>query len=149
MSRAVQVLTLLLAFSWPLAAQEMTPEDKADRVTAFHYFDVGNHVQALPLLERLAARYPKDADIHLRYGFALLGYSATIQDPEQRRAARARAHKIGLETQALGDKSNLLTALLDIPEDGRIAAFSGSKAADGRHAGRGGRLRTRRFAEGH
>jgi hypothetical protein len=36
----------------------------------------------MPLLERMAAEYPKDAVVIEHWGFATLSYAETIADPE-------------------------------------------------------------------
>ena len=108
-----------------LGAAETAPLTDADRRRAMELCDAHKFVDALPLLERLAAERPKDFVVFERLGFAVLLNSAVIRDPEASRQERIRARKILLQAQALGDNSNLLQVLLaGLPEDGSAAPFS-------------------------
>lgn len=122
------LFVVLLAFS-PLAAQcqdKPNPPDDPGRRHALELFDQFKMVEAMPLLEKLAADHPKDVVVWERWGVATLHYSQTIPDPELRRKARVRARTILLKAKELGDNSNLLQTLLAmVPEDGGEVAFSG------------------------
>ncbi len=107
-----------------LAAAQNAPLTDADRARALQLFDEHKLVDALPLLERLAAERPKDMVVMERFGFAVLANSAGLTDPEARKRERRRARQIGLRAHELGDNSNLLEVLLEIPEDGDIPSFS-------------------------
>jgi tetratricopeptide (TPR) repeat protein len=110
-----------------LGAAQTTPLTDADRQRALQLFDEHKFVDALPLLERLAAERSKDSVVFERLGFAVLANAAGIRDERASSQERIRARKILLQAQALGDNSDLLQVLLaGIPEDGKIAAFSQS-----------------------
>jgi tetratricopeptide (TPR) repeat protein len=128
------VLAILAAgLSLATGAAQDTPLTDADRQHVMEIYEQNKFVEALPLLERLAAERPKDMVVKERFGFAVLVASAGLRDPEARRRERLRARKILLEAKVLGDNSNLLQILLQgIPEDGgNTTPFSGNKEVDG------------------
>ncbi len=103
----------------------------AERKHAFELFDKNRMLEALPILERLAAAKPKDIAVHEWLGFAILWSSATMKDLEAQKQTRARARWVLLEAKALGDNSpDLLNTLDGLPEDGSLAAFSSRKEVD-------------------
>ena len=82
----------------------------------------------MPLFEKLAVTYPKDAFVWEAWGVSTLGYSQTLDDPDLRKEARVRARSILLKARDLGDNSNLLQTLLGmIPEDGGNPIYSASQ----------------------
>ena len=110
-----------------LGAAQTAPLTDADRQRALQLYDEHKLVDALPLLERLAAERPKDFVVIERLGSAVLVNAAGIRDAGARGQERIRARKILLQAQALGDNSNLLQVLLaGLPEDGSTAPFSQS-----------------------
>ena len=101
------------------------PQDDPERKHALEVYKDGKLVEAMPLLEKLAATYPKDAVVWECWGAATLGYSQTLDDPESRKKARARARTILLKARDLGDNSNLLQTLLaGLPEGGGNLSYS-------------------------
>ena len=125
--------SLLFAFVSliPVTAAAQSPEQIREQAMAL--FDANNFVAALPLLEKSAAAYPKDAAISSRLGFALYAVGSTAKDQEVRRQHWERARKILLQSQANGDDSNLTRVTLeslsreDIPA---VVPFSDKKAAE-------------------
>ena len=63
-------------------------QDPAERQRALDLYESNNFVAALPLLEKVAAANPNDAEILSRLGFALYANSAAEKDPAQRQNAR-------------------------------------------------------------
>jgi len=108
------------------------PAAKSDpeRDHAHELFMSGKFVDAMPLLEKLAADRPSDAAVKEWWAFSMMAYASTLSDPELRKKARARARKIGFEAKQLGDNSNLLQVVLEVPEDGAESAFSNRKDVD-------------------
>ena len=75
--------------------------------------------EALPLLEKLAAAEPNNAETHFYLGFALVAQAnATVEDRD-RKALRARARSEFIRSKSLGN------------DDPLIEAMVGSMAADG------------------
>jgi hypothetical protein len=96
-----------------------------ERKHALEVYKDGKMVEAMPLLEKLSAKYPKDALVWECWGASTLGYAQTLEDPELRKKARARARTILLKAKDLGDNSNLLQTLLaGLPEDGGSLTYS-------------------------
>lgn len=140
--KAASIALLVLLARTPASAQTPSPDpspqpalsaqtaaqDDPDRKHALEVYKAGKMVEAMPLLEKLAATYPKDAVVYEAWGVSAVGYSHTLDDPELRRKARVRARTILLKAKDLGDNSNLLQTLLGmIPEDGGNPTYSASQ----------------------
>lgn len=109
----------------PAVTAQNTEPDYPGRHEAFQLYEAGRLVDAMPLLEKLAAEHPSDLAVKERWAFSIAGYAKTLADPDMRKRARVRARKICLEMQQAGDTSALLKTILDsIPEDGSEANFS-------------------------
>lgn len=128
------LLVLVMAASLQAAIQRTTPStDPTNDPKYSHVLELyhdGNLVDAMPLFEELAATYPKNAGIHESWAFCMMGYAATIPQPEERKKVRVRARKIAIEAQQLGDNSPLLQTILQIPEDGAESAYSNRSEVD-------------------
>ncbi len=140
--RHVAVLAILLALlSGPLSSAQTAsgqapstptaPNDDPERKHALELYKDGRMVEAMPLLEKLAERYPKDTVVWEGWGVSMLGYAQTLDEPDLRKKARLRARTILLKAKDLGDNSNLLQTLLGmIPEDGGNITFSSRQEVD-------------------
>ncbi len=112
-----------------LAEDEAKSNPKRDR--ALELYKQGKMVDAMPLLEELAAENPKDTAVVESWGSSVLSYAQTLSDADSRKKARIRARSILLKAQALGDNSDFLQTLLrQLPEDGSFSAFSDKKDVD-------------------
>jgi tetratricopeptide (TPR) repeat protein len=97
----------------------LAQNDDAERQRAFELYKDGKYVEALPLFEKLAARFPADAEVVETYGLVVLGQTAYLKEAAARKEARKKAREILLQAQKLGANSALLrTALGGIPPDG-------------------------------
>ena len=131
LTKILVIAILALHISVPATAQ--TPpalaEDPA-RKEAFQLYDAGKYVEALPLLEKIVAGHPSDLVAKERWAFSMVGYAATLPDPEVRKKMRARARTLAVELKEAGDNSNLLLMMLELPEDGSEPSFSSRKDVD-------------------
>ena len=118
--------TLLLALT-VVAAQE-----DADRQRAFALYKDGKYVEALPLFEQLALKYPDDPVVIESLGVVVFNQSATLKTPEERKTARKNSRALLVQAQKLGSNSPLLNALIaGIPPDGGDdSSFSTKKEVD-------------------
>jgi tetratricopeptide (TPR) repeat protein len=137
--RFVAWATLAIVISSVPVAAQTTPtpatgdsatKNDPERQHAIDLFKSGKFVEAMPLFEKLAADHPSDAAVKEGWAFTVMGYAATLPDPELRQKARARARSIAVQAKQLGDTSSLLQVLLDLPEDGSEPAFSDRKEVD-------------------
>jgi tetratricopeptide (TPR) repeat protein len=87
-------------------------------------------LEAMPLLEKLAADHPTDALVFEHWAYSIVSYAATLPDPEIRKKARIRGRQIAQKAQALGDNSPILQILLAIPQDGSEPVFSETQEVD-------------------
>jgi tetratricopeptide (TPR) repeat protein len=119
-------IVVLMMLSAPVFALSSFQSDDSytERKAAFEAYDEGRMLVAMPLFEALAAKNPSDIVIREHWASSTLLYSATLTDAEQRKRARARARKIGLEAQKLGDNSPFLLTILEVPEDGSEGKYS-------------------------
>jgi hypothetical protein len=115
------------------SAAQTTPksvEDTPEFHQADELYQQGKFVDAMPFFEKLTADHPSDLVVRERWAWCLVQYSSTIPDPEERKKARIHARKVAEEVKAMGDNTQLLQVMLEIPEDGSQAAFSDRKEVD-------------------
>ena len=130
----ISVLTFTAALSaqTPPAPAQAQPAPKQDpeREHALDLYHQGKFVEAMFALEKVAADHPSDAAVKESWAFSVMAYAATLDDPDLRKKARVRARNIALEAKQLGDTSNLLQVVLNLPPDGSEPSFSVSKEVD-------------------
>ena len=124
----IGILVLLLLASVVTA----TAQDDPDRQRAFQLYRDTKYVEALPLFEQLALKYPEDPAIIENLGMMVFTQSAYLKTPEERRSARKRGRALLVQAQKLGANSPLLSAMIaGIPEDGGgDSSFSPKKEVD-------------------
>lgn len=120
------LFTLLLALT-VVAAQE-----DAERQRAFALYKDGKYVEALPLFEQLALKYPEDPAVIENLGMLVFTQSAYLKTPEERKAARKNGRALLIQAQKLGSNNTMLNALVaSIPPDGgEDGSFSTKKEVD-------------------
>jgi tetratricopeptide (TPR) repeat protein len=112
------------------AAAETSAKQDPEWHHADELYNQGKVVEAMPLFEGLSARYPSDPAVRERWAWCLMDYAVTLTDPEQRKKVRVRARTVAQEAKRLGDNSQLLEVVLEIPEDGAEAKFSSRQDVD-------------------
>ncbi len=124
--------SILLIFVFLSLAPAAFAQDDAERQRAFQLYKEGKLVEALPLLEKLASRYPKDAQFLELYGLVMVSQTAHLKDAAARKEARRRGREILLEAQKLGADSALLKSMLEAvpPDGGDDRGFSSRKEVD-------------------
>ncbi len=90
-------------------------------------YEQGKFVDALPLFANLSADHPSDKVLKERWAWCLFQYATTLSDPEQRKKTLTKAHAVALEANKLGDNSQLLMMLLQLPVDGSEKEYSTKK----------------------
>jgi len=113
-------LGLMAAYGWAQSAQaaRASAKDDPERQQAIELYQQGKYVDAMPLFEKLAAKYPSDPAMYEFWAWSMFEYSATLPDLDQRKRVRARARTIAVKAKDLGDNSQLLQLMLEQPEDG-------------------------------
>src|SRR6267154_2123950 len=130
----VRILVLLLGILAPQHShQAQTPEDaayRAQRKQAVDLFDQGKRLEALPLLEALAQKNPKDAEVVVDLAASLIHHATTLTDRQAAGSERLRARdlleKSGSQTPLA---QNLLQLLREMPAGGDIQ-FSENPAVE-------------------
>ncbi len=91
------------------------------------------YTEALPLLEKIAAAEPKDAETQFYLAFALMAQANTTKDAAARKALRVRSRNTFIKAKELGFKAPVLDALIhSIPPDGSEGpGFSENAEANG------------------
>src|SRR5215213_154439 len=122
------ILVLLLLASFATATAQGDP----DRQRAFQLYRDAKYVEALPLFEQLALKYPEDRDVIENLGMLVFTQSAYLKTPEERKSARKRGRALLMQAQKLGANSALLSAMIEgIPSDGGDdGSFSSKKEVD-------------------
>ena len=123
----VGILVLLLA-SFATAIAQNDP----DRERAFQLYRDAKYVEALPLFEQLALKYPEDRAVIENLGMLVFTQSAYLKTPDERKAARKRGRALLVQAQKLGGNTELISALIaSIPVDGgEDGSFSPKKEVD-------------------
>jgi tetratricopeptide (TPR) repeat protein len=126
-------LVLLLVCS-PLAAQtDADASGHASRQKAMALFSEGKRLEALPLLETLALKDPKDSDVLVALAASLVDHAATLLDPDVTAKERFRARNLLQRAFELGNSSpleeNLRQLLEELPANGAIK-FSDNPAVE-------------------
>lgn len=122
------ILVLLLLASFATAAAQGDP----DRQRAFQLFKDAQFVEALPLFEQLALKYPEDPDVIENLGTLVFTQSVYLKTPEERKTARKRGRALLVQALKLGANSVLTKELVEsIPADGGDdKSFSSKKEID-------------------
>jgi tetratricopeptide (TPR) repeat protein len=107
--------------------------DQAKRQKAVALFNQGKRLEALPLLEELTQKDPKDAEILVELAASLVDHAAILTDPSAAAKERFRARDLVQKAWELGNYSNLaqnLRQLLDeLPANGALK-FSNNPAVE-------------------
>ena len=110
---AVAALLMLMLFAAGANRRALGQSDDPERERAVKLYEASKYTDALPLLEKLAVKYPDDPVVLSRLGFTLYVTTATLKDPAERQKVRARALAILLRSRQHGDDSNLTRLTLD------------------------------------
>lgn len=133
-SARLALLLVCLSAAWPCAAARAQaggglPELKRK---AAELIKAQRYTEALPILEKIAAAEPDDADTRFYLGFALIAQANNTGDAAARKALRARARESFLKAKALGNTEPVVDALIQSipPDGGEGKAFSRNAQAD-------------------
>lgn len=90
------------------------------------------YTEALPILEKLAAAKPDDAEVQFQLGFALMAQAQNSKGAAERKSLRVRALAAFMKSKALGNTAPVVDALIgSIPPDGSESGkFSKNAEAD-------------------
>ena len=126
-----KTLTILIAliFIFMSGVFAQTQQSDKEYVQAMTLVNGGKLGSALPLLEKLASRYPTDAEIQAHLGVAILAASAALNDAESRKKEVARGGEILKKAQKLGSQNVLALHYLDLINQG-LDIDSVSKSAN-------------------
>ena len=134
-SRHLFLLPLVLLFACsPLTAQTNADvSDRAIRQKAMALFSEGKRLEALPLLEDLAQKTPKDSDVLVALAASLVEHAATLADSGAAAKERFRARDLLQRAWGLGNTSplaeNLRQLLEELPSSG-VIKFSDNPAVE-------------------
>ena len=82
--------SILLIFVFVSLTPSASAQDDPERQRARQLYKEGKLTEALPLLEKLATRYPKDAQLLEFYGLVMVSQTAHLKDAAARKEARRR-----------------------------------------------------------
>jgi len=125
------VLLLSLLASPCLLGQSSGSEAyQATRHKAMDLFARGHRLEALPLLEELNQKDPKDQEVAVALAASLVDHAATLSNPQAAAKERLRARDLLEKSESTSPLAeNLLQLLQQMPESGAIH-FSDNPAAD-------------------
>ena len=102
-------------------------------------FSAGKRLEALPLLENLAAKNPQDSDVLVALAASLVEQAATLADPSAAAKERFRARDLLQRAWGLGNTSplaeNLRQLLEELPASGAIKFSDNPAVEQAMHAG--------------
>src|SRR5260370_21565941 len=111
----------------------------AKRKRAESFFRQGKRLEALPLLEELVKRNPKDDAMLVALAACLVDHAATLSDQESAGKERLRARDLLDKAWNLGNTStlaiNLSQLLKQLPESGAIKFSDNLKVEEAMRAG--------------
>jgi tetratricopeptide (TPR) repeat protein len=125
---------LLLFVSSPLPAQSSSDSSpQPERQRAIALFSEGKRLEALPLLEQLALKDPKDSEVLVALAASIVEHAATVADADAAAKERFRARDLLQKAWGLGNTSplaeNLRQLLGELPANGAIR-FSDNPAVE-------------------
>lgn len=122
---------IILSAAPPSGLAQASGQSETERERAFRLYAEGKHLEAMPILEKLAKANPSDGPVLQQLAFSLLTYSATLPDKEARKKVRARAREIFVRAVNMDYNVAVLQGMIEIiPPDGGEADFSANKLAD-------------------
>jgi tetratricopeptide (TPR) repeat protein len=132
-AKATVIITVLCVLALSHLAPAQSRDDLQEmKKKALELTDHENYVEALPLLEKIVSLDPKDHEMHLRLGFALMAQTNLTSNAEERKQLRIRAREAFITAKKTGDNHPVVEAMIaTIPPDGGDdgASFSQNKAA--------------------
>lgn len=106
-------------------------QTNSDREKAFALINQGKILDALPLLEKVAATNPSDAEFWAQYGIAIMARVNTLTDADDRKREVLAARSILSKARDLGTtNASALDFLKNIPEEGGDASFADDETID-------------------
>jgi tetratricopeptide (TPR) repeat protein len=118
------LLCLGIYLSLALAQPKLEASDQAERKEAAALFGQGKRLEALPLLEELVRKNPKDDEMLVALSASLIDHAATLTDQDAAAKERFRARDILQKAWALGNASvlaeNLRQLLRELPANGAL-----------------------------
>jgi tetratricopeptide (TPR) repeat protein len=107
-----------------VVAHSQTSQDVgALKQQASQLMDQNKYTDALPLIEKIIAAEPDNAQMHFYLGFGLLAQANITTSETAQRALRVRARSAFIKSKQLGNKDVLVDALIQsLPADGGIIA---------------------------
>jgi tetratricopeptide (TPR) repeat protein len=129
----VLLLNLFVSLPPSLAQANTDPADQAKRQRAVALFGQGKRLEALPLLEELAEKNPKDDEVLVELAASLIDHAATLTDQDAAAKERFRARDLVQTAWGLGNTSplaeNLRQLLGELPANGALK-FSDNPAVE-------------------
>ncbi len=121
--RLVVLLSCLSTLSlYPAVYAQAGDDIAALKRQAASLMKASKFTEALPLLEKIAAAEPDNAEIQFDLGSALIGQAANTKDNAARKALRTRARNAYIRSRELGVKEPIVDGMIQgLPVDGSDA----------------------------
>ena len=124
------IVASCLVFCSVISFAQGDADYEAAKQQAIALYKQGRMTEVLPLAENLYAKNPKDMQVVELYAFSTFASTLTMKDPAERKQARKKARDLAVIAKELGDDSNLLKTLLEVPPDGGGGEDGYSKRKD-------------------
>jgi tetratricopeptide (TPR) repeat protein len=117
---SILIICVISLSAFAVRAQSDSLKSLKDQVTTL--LDQDKYLEALPVLEKIIALDPKDAQSHFFYGFVLFAKAKNTKDKNEVPQIYINARKAFIKAKNLGLQEKSLDAFIEsIPEDGIIA----------------------------
>ncbi|HBB94028.1 MAG TPA: hypothetical protein DC054_01440 [Blastocatellia bacterium] len=116
---AGMVIIAAMTFSAAVRVSAQDTDYASERRRAMQLLDESKILEALPILEKLAAQNPRDGEVQFFLGFCIFARSRDIKDPVLHKRERLRARGYLVRAKELGVTEPILVQILaSIPPDG-------------------------------
>src|SRR6185503_11838773 len=115
----LKILFLVLLVLGCAVVPALAVQDDPERTRGFQLFEDSKYVEALPVFEKLAAKYPQDREVIKRYGLLVMSQAAYLKDAAARKEARRRGREVLVKALELGVSDALVKSMVEgVPADG-------------------------------
>lgn len=127
------VVLIAAIFAVPRSAAQAAVDYSEKKQQAMDLYKQNRFVEAVPLLEQLAAVNNDDKDVFSTFGFCLYSLIETVPDEQKRKDLAERSRKALTRAKELGDKTVITDTILAKLADGTPAPHKFSSNAEADH----------------
>lgn len=129
---AVSLIVLLIFLTVNSNFAQTNSQNDEELMQTMNLVEQNRYIDALPLLEKVALRYPKNAELMAHYGIAVLTNLVTLKDADAKAGERKRAAEILTKAKELGTRNQIALHYLDglSDEDSELDSVSSTTSKE-------------------